>query len=140
MVKDAESHADEDRRQLDLVTARNQADQLLHSVRKSLAEHGDKVEAGEKESIEAAAKELEAVLKAGDKETIEAKSQALATASQKLGERLYADAQAKDHPGGGPEGGAGPGHGPGTGSGSGSKDDGNVVDAEYTEVNDKKSA
>ncbi len=138
MVKDAESHADEDRRQLDLVTARNQADQLLHSVRKSLAEHGDKVEAAEKESIEAAAKELEAVLKAGDKATIEAKSQALATASQKLGERLYADAQAKGQPGGPPEGGAGPGPGPGTGSGS--KDDGNVVDAEYTEVNDKKSA
>src|SRR5512135_379817 len=67
MVKDAESHADEDRKQLELVTARNQADQLLHSVRKSLAEYGDKVDAAEKAKIEEATKELEAVLKDGDK-------------------------------------------------------------------------
>ena len=119
MVKDAESHADEDKRQLELVQARNQADQLLHSVRKSLAEYGDKVDAAEKTRIEDAAKELEAVLKQDDKAAIDAKSQALAAASQKLGERIYADAQAKA---------------------AGGKDDGNVVDAEYTEVKDKKSA
>jgi len=135
MVKDAESHADEDRKQLDLVTARNQADQLLHSVRKSLAEHGDKVDAAEKTAIEAAAGELEAILKTGDKAAIEAKSQALAAASQKMGERLYADAQANAQAGA-PEGASAPGQGPGAGS----KDDGNVVDAEYTEVKDKKSA
>ena len=137
MVKDAESHADEDRKQLELVTARNQADQLLHSVRKSLAEYGDKVDAAEKTAIEEAAKALEAVLKDGDKATIEAKSQALAAASQKLGERMYADAQAKAQPAG---------DGPGTQEG---KEDGrgrsagreeNVVDAEYTEVKDKKPA
>jgi molecular chaperone DnaK len=132
MVKDAESHADEDKRQLELVTARNQADQLLHSVRKSLAEYGDKVDAAEKTRIEEAAKELEAVLRKDDKAAIEAKSQALATASQKLGERIYADAQAKAQAGAAPGAGA-------SGAEAG-KDDGNVVDAEYTEVKDKKSA
>jgi molecular chaperone DnaK len=132
MVKDAESHADEDKRQLELVTARNQADQLLHSVKKSLADYGDKIEAAEKSAIEDAAKALEAVLKDGDKATIDAKSQALATVSQKLGERIYADAQAKSQPGAAPEGGAA--------KPEGGKDDGNVVDAEYTEVKDKKPA
>ncbi len=130
MVKDAASHADEDKRQLELVTARNQADQLLHGVRKSLAEYGDKVDAAEKARIEEAAKELEAVLKKDDKAAIEAKSQALAAASQKLGERIYADAQAKAQPGAAPGGGADEGRGR----------DENVVDAEYTEVKDKKSA
>ncbi len=136
MVKDAESHADEDKRQLELVTARNQADQLLHSVRKSLAEYGDKIDAAEKSAIEEAAKALEAVLKDGDKAAIEAKSQALATASQKLGERMYADAQAKAQPGAGP--GAGGGKDEGRGPGAGREE--NVVDAEYTEVKDRKSA
>ncbi|MCW5590986.1 MAG: molecular chaperone DnaK [Burkholderiales bacterium] len=135
MVKDAESHADEDKRQLELVTARNHADQLLHSVRKSLAEYGDKIDAAEKSAIEEAAKALEAVLKDGDKAAIEAKSQALAAASQKLGERMYADAQAKAQPGAGP--GAG-GKDEGRGQGAGREE--NVVDAEYTEVKDKKSA
>ncbi len=132
MVKDAESHADEDKRQLELVTARNQADQLLHSVKKSLADYGDKIEAAEKSAIEEAATALEAVLKDGDKAAIDAKSQALATVSQKLGERIYADAQAKAQPGAAP--------GEGAAKPEGGKDDGNVVDAEYTEVKDKKPA
>jgi molecular chaperone DnaK len=134
MVKDAESHADEDRKLLELVAARNQADQLLHSVRKSLTEYGDKIDAAEKEKIEDAAKALEAVLKEGDKATIEAKSQALATASQKLGERIYADAQASS------QAGTAPGGGGGEAKAAAGKEDGNVVDAEYTEVKDKKSA
>jgi molecular chaperone DnaK len=133
MVKDAESHADEDRKQLEIVAARNQADQLLHTVRKSLGEYGDKLDAAEKAKIEEAAKELEAVLKGGDKAAIEAKSEALATASQKLGERVYADAQAKSQPGGGAAEGD-------SAAGPSGKDEGNVVDAEYTEVKDKKSA
>jgi molecular chaperone DnaK len=135
MVKDAESHADEDRRQLELVSARNHADQLLHGVRKSLAEYGDKIDAAEKSRIEDAARALEAVLKEGDKATIEAKSQALASASQKLGERMYADAQAKAQPG------AGEAHAGGDDARAraGGREE-NVVDAEYTEVKDKKSA
>ncbi len=94
MVKDAEVHAEEDRKALELVNARNQCEALVHSVKKSLTEYGDKLDAGEKEKIEAAIKEAEAVLKSEDKAAIEAKSQALAQVAQKLGEKMYADAQA----------------------------------------------
>jgi len=135
MVKDAESHADEDKKQLELVSARNQADAMAHSIRKSLGEYGDKLEAGEKEKIESALKELDEALKGNDKAAIDAKTQALAQASQKLGERVYADAQAKNAQGSAqpqPEGAAPAGEAP--------KDEGNVVDAEYEEVKDKKSA
>ena len=135
MVKDAESHADEDKKQLELVSARNQADAMAHSIRKSLAEYGDKLEAGEKEKIESALKELDEALKGNDKAAIDAKTQALAQASQKLGERVYADAQAKNAQGSAQpqaEGAAPQGEAP--------KDEGNVVDAEYEEVKDKKSA
>ena len=77
MVKDAETHADEDKKQLELVNARNQAEALAHSVKKSLAEYGDKIDAAEKEKIEAAIKDLEGVLKDDDKATIDAKTEAL---------------------------------------------------------------
>src|SRR6187431_2842252 len=96
MVKDAEQNAAEDKKKLELVQARNQAEALSHSIRKSLTEYGDKLEAGEKEKIEAAIKDLEGVMKGEDKAAIDAKVQALATASQKLGEKIYADAQAKN--------------------------------------------
>src|SRR5689334_7842721 len=96
LVKDAEAHADEDKKQLELVTARNQAEALTHSIRKSLTEYGDKLDAGEKEKIESAIKDLEAAAKGNDKAVIDAKVQALASASQKLGEKIYADAQAKN--------------------------------------------
>jgi len=140
MVKDAEAHADEDKKVLELVAVRNQGDALLHSVRKSLGEYGDKLDAGEKEKIEAALKDLEGVVKNGDKETIEAKTQALATASQKLGEKIYADAQAKNAQAqAGAQ--AQPGAGAAAGEAAPEKEvEGNVVDAEFTEVKDKKSA
>jgi len=130
MVKDAEAHAEEDRKAHELVNARNQADNLVHTVKKSLAEHGDKIDADEKARIEAALKDAEEALKSDDKATIEAKSQALATAAQKLGEKMYADAQAQAGGAqGAPEGGA---------QGAGEKADENVVDAEFTEVKDQK--
>jgi molecular chaperone DnaK len=94
MVKDAEANAADDRRQLELVTARNQADSLVHTVRKSLAEHGGSLDASEKEKIEAALREVEEAIKGNDREAIEQKTQALATASQKLGEKMYAQEQA----------------------------------------------
>jgi len=133
MVKDAEAHAAEDKKQLDLVTARNQLDALIHSVKKSLADYGDKIEADEKSRIEAALKDAEGALKEDDKDRIDAKSKALAEASQKLGERMYADAQAaaSKQAGGAETAGAGP-------AGGKAEDDGNVVDAEFTEVKDKK--
>jgi len=127
MVKDAEAHAEEDRKTLELVNARNGAEALVHSVRKSLKEHGDKLDAGEKEKIEAAAKEVEAVLKSENKAEIETKAQALGQAAQKLGEKIYAEQQAKAQPQSEQPQGEQP------------KKDENVVDAEFTEVKDKKT-
>ncbi|AKR42529.1 MULTISPECIES: molecular chaperone DnaK [Methylophilus] len=96
MEEDAAKYADEDKKLRELVDARNQADSVLHSVKKSLAEHGDKIEADEKAKIEDAIKDLEAVAKDGDdKEVIEAKTNALMEASQKLGEKVYAEQQAQ---------------------------------------------
>ena len=136
MVKDAEAHADEDKKALELVSARNSGDQLVHATKKSLAEYGDKIDASEKSAIEAASKELEEALKGDSKDAIEAKTEALAKVSQKLGEKMYADMQAKQAAAGGAPG-AGAGPAPG-GEAQKEKDMGNVVDAEYTEVKDKK--
>jgi len=131
MVKDAAAHAAEDKKTLELVTARNQADALAHSVKKSLAEFGDKVQADEKAKIEAAVKELEEAIKGDDKARIEAKTEALAKAAQKLGERMHAEAQAQGTAAGGEPRAR-------EQSGAGKKTDENVVDAEFTEVKDKK--
>ncbi|HEX4525064.1 MAG TPA: molecular chaperone DnaK [Casimicrobiaceae bacterium] len=134
MVKDAESHAEEDRKLLETVQARNGLDAMVHSVRKSLGEYGDKVSADEKEKIEAALKDAEELLKnqQADKDALEAKSEALMKASQKLGEAMYAQSQAEAQAAGG-AGGQG-----GDGSGAKQPEDEKVVDAEFTEVKDKK--
>ena len=95
MVHDAEANAAEDQRLKELAEAHNQGDSLVHSTRKALTEHGDKLEAAEKEKIEAAIKDLEAALKGSDKADIDAKSAALSTAAQTLGEKMYADMQAQ---------------------------------------------
>src|SRR6187399_1793709 len=107
MVKDAELNAADDKKKLELIQARNAADAMVHSVRKSLAEHGEKLDAGEKEKIESALKEAEESLKSEDKATIEAKTEALMTASQKLGEKVYADSQAAQQAAAGASAGAG---------------------------------
>ncbi len=122
MVKDAEAHADEDHRVAELAQTRNQADALVHSTRKSMTEYGDKLEAADKEAIEAALKELEEVLKEGDKAAIDAKVEALTTASQKLGEKMYADMQAQAQAEGAP------------GAEQAQPADDNVVDADFKEV------
>lgn len=95
MEEDAIKYADEDRKLREVVDARNAADGKLHSVKKSLVEHGDKIEAAEKEAIENAIKDLEDVMQSDDKEAIEAKTNALTEASQKLGEKVYAAQQAE---------------------------------------------
>ncbi|MGB3277309.1 MAG: molecular chaperone DnaK [Castellaniella sp.] len=95
MVKDAEANAEEDHRIAELAQARNQAEGLVHATRKSLTEYGDKLEAAEKEAIESAIKDLEEAIKGDDKAAIDAKVEALSTASQKLGEKMYADMQAQ---------------------------------------------
>src|SRR5712664_518407 len=132
MVKDAEAHAEEDRKALELVNARNQLEALVHSIRKSLKDYGDKLDAGEKERIESALKDAEGSLKSEDKAAIDAKAQALAQAAQKLGEKMYAETQAQAQAGGQQAQGAAPGD-------AGKKDESNVVDAEFTEVKDKKT-
>jgi molecular chaperone DnaK len=129
MVRDAEAHAEEDKKAHELVDARNQCDAMVHSVKKALSEHGDKIEADEKAKIEAAIKDAEDAMKGGDKADLEAKTQALGQASQKLGEKIYAEAQ---QTAGGAETEAG------AAGGGAKKDDSDVVDAEFTEVNDKK--
>ncbi|PKO81164.1 MAG: molecular chaperone DnaK [Betaproteobacteria bacterium HGW-Betaproteobacteria-13] len=128
MVQDAASHADEDKKAREMVDARNQCDTLIHTTKKALGEHGDKVGEEDKAKIEAAIKEAEEAIQSGDKDSIEAKTQALAMASQKLGEAMY-----------GQQGGAEAGEQPaGSAGGSNKADDADVVDAEFTEVKDKK--
>ena len=129
MVRDAEINAAEDKKKLEIVQAKNQADALLHSVKKSLTEHGDKLDAGEKEKIEAALKDVEEALKGDDKDAIEAQTNKLMTASQKLGEKMYADMQAAQAATGGAPGGATQSQGA-----EGKPADDNVVDAEFKEV------
>ena len=124
MEEDAIKYADEDRKLRELVDARNAADGMVHSVKKSMTEHGDKLDAAEKEAIETALKEVEEAMKADDKDAIEAKTTALTTASQKLGEKVYAEQQAQQN----------------TESAAGAQPqgektvDGDVVDAEFEEV------
>ena len=139
MVKDAELNAAEDKKKLELVRARNQADAMIHSVKKSLAEHGSKLEASEKEAVEAAIKESEESLKSEDKVAIEAKTEALMTASQKLGEKVYADVQAAQASQAAQAAAGGGAHGAGAASAGGAAPaDENVVDADFKEVKDQK--
>jgi molecular chaperone DnaK len=132
MVKDAEINAADDKKKLELIQARNSADAMIHSVKKSLSEHGDKLEAGEKEKVEAAIKDSEASLASEDKAEIEAKTEALMTASQKLGEKVYAESQAAAAAAGGAAPGAEAPHAEAA-SAKPAEDD-NVVDAEFKEV------
>ena len=128
MVKDAEANAEEDKKLHELVQSRNQAEALIHSVKKSLADYGDKLDAAEKEKIEAAIKEAEEAVKGDDKAAIDAKAEELGKASQKLGEMLYADAQKQAQ-----EAQAGQS----ADNGQQKKGD-DVVDAEFEEVKDDK--
>ena len=124
MVKDAESHAAEDKKRREGVEAKNQADALVHSTEKALSEHGDKVGAEEKTAIENAIANLKEAVKGDDAEDIKAKTNTLAQASMKLGEAMYKAQQAA-----GGENAAGDAGAP--------KDD-NVVDADFEEVDDDK--
>ncbi len=137
MVKDAELNAADDKKKLELVQARNQGEATVHSVKKSLTEYGDKLDAGEKEKIEVAIKSMEEALKGDDKADIEAKTTVLMEASQKLGEKMYADQQAKqaaEQAAQGATASQGPQGAQGAQSASTKPDDDNVVDAEVKEV------
>ena len=126
MVQDAETHAEEDRKARELVDARNQGEAMIHTVRKTLSEAGDKVEDAEKASIESAISDLEEALKTEDVADIQAKTNALMEASHKMAEQMYQE-QAGEAP---------TGAGPAPGDDAPAGDD--VVDAEFEEVKDKK--
>ena len=129
MVKEAEAHAEEDKRRRALIEVRNRAEALVHDTEKSLAEHGGKLEARDKTAIENALAELEHAISGDDAGQIEAKSRALTQASSKLGEAVYKSAQGQ--PGGGS-----------TQSGTSGRRSGDddVVDAEFEEVDERKRA
>ena len=131
MIKDAEVNAAEDHKIRELTEARNQGDALVHTTKKSMEEHGDKLDAPAKETIEGAIKDLEEALKGDDKADIDSKMSALSTAAQKLGEKMYAD-QA-------PEGAAAGAAGAGASAGAAPEPelDDDVVDADFKEVKDK---
>jgi molecular chaperone DnaK len=134
MVKDAEAHAADDKVRKEQVEAKNHAEALIHSTEKSLAEHGSKVGEPERRAIEDAMASLREAVKGDNAEDIKAKTNTLAQAAMKLGEAMYAQAQ-KDQAAGGPGG-------PGGNAGASGAPKDDVVDAEFTEVDDdkKKSA
>lgn len=132
MVKDAEAHADEDKKRKELVEVRNQGEALVHSTEKSLSDYGDKVSAEDKGAIEQAVEALKSALGTDDLEDIKAKTQALAEVSMKLGEAMYKAAQSEEE-------------GASADEGEQPKADDDVVDADFEEVRDdddngKKSA
>ena len=127
MVKEAESHAAEDKKRRELVEAKNQADAMIHSTEKAMGEHGDKVSPDEKTAIEAALASLKDAVGGEDSEAIKERTNTLAQASMKLGEAMYKAQQA--------EGAAGDA----AADGAGNKPDDNVVDADFEEVDDKKA-
>ncbi len=136
MVKDAEVHAEEDRKARELVETRNQADAMVHSARKSLKEHGDKVEQAERDTIEAAIKDLEGVLKSDDKDDIQKKTEALTQASHRLAEQIYK--QTHDSKDGEGRAASGTAAEEAVAEAKGNGQD-NVVDAEFKEVKDNKN-
>jgi molecular chaperone DnaK len=133
MVKDAELNAEDDKKKLELIQARNQADALIHSTKKSLTEYGDKLDAADKEKIEAGLKDLEVAIPGEDKAAIEKAQAALELSSQKLGEKMYADMQAEQAAQAAAQGAAG-GAAPGPDAAAAKAKDDNVVDAEVKEV------
>ncbi|HET6718549.1 MAG TPA: molecular chaperone DnaK, partial [Rhodocyclaceae bacterium] len=135
MVQDAAAHAEDDKKARELADTRNAADGMVHMVKKSMSDYGKELADDEKASIEAAIKEVEESMRGGDKAEIEAKTEALSKVAQKLGEKMYGQqAAAEGAAGGGSHESAG-----GAGAqGGGKKDDSDVVDAEFTEVKDKK--
>ena len=134
MVKDAEAHADEDKKRRELVEAKNQAEGLIHTTERTLSEAGDKVPAGERESVETAIRDVKSAVESNDLEQIRTKTQALAQVSMRIGEAMYKAAAGGPQPG--PDG--APGAGAGTAGGHGGAGGEKVVDADFEEVDEHK--
>jgi molecular chaperone DnaK len=139
MVKDAEAHADEDRKFRELVEVRNKADALLHTTEKSLKDLGEKVAPADRANVESAMADLKRVLNDDDKNVIETKANALAQASAAIAQQAYAQAGPAGEGGGAQGGASGSGASGASGgpSAGGAKDD--VLDAEFEEVKDRKN-
>jgi len=132
MVKDAEAHAEDDKKRRELVEAKNHADALIHTTEQSLSDAGDKVSEGEKAPVQAAIQALKDVVGGDDAGEIKARTEALGQAAMKLGEAMYKAQQAEGGPGGDAGGGPQGGQHPGAGH------DDKVVDADFEEVDEKK--
>jgi molecular chaperone DnaK len=140
MVRDAESHAEEDKVRRELVETRNHAEALIHTTEKNIAEHGDKIDPADKGAIEAQIAELREAIASEDADAIKAKMELLGQSAMKLGEAMYAAGpeagegpSPMDEPAAGPDAAdAGPGAGPGA------NEQDTVVDADFEEVDDKK--
>jgi molecular chaperone DnaK len=137
MVQDAAAHAEDDKKARELADTRNAADGMVHMVKKSMSDYGKDLADDEKASIEAAIKDVEDSMRGGDKAEIEAKTEALSKVAQKLGEKVYAQQQQAEAAAGAAGGSHESAGGAGAQGGAG-KDDSDVVDAEFTEVKDKK--
>jgi molecular chaperone DnaK len=135
MAKEAEAHASEDKAQREAIESKNQLDSLIYNVEKVLGEHGDKVSGAERGEVENAIADAKSALQSNDKGTMEHARERLTHVSHKLAEHMYRAAQ----PQGGPSAGPGAGATPPPGSGSQPKQDG-VVDAEYVDVDERKTA
>jgi molecular chaperone DnaK len=133
MVKEAQEHAEDDRKRKEQIEARNHADSLIYTTDKSLKEYGDKIGASDRQAIETAISDLRGVLDTADAATLRSKTESLAQLSMKLGEAMYRAQAEAAGAGGGPDGGGG--------AGDAGRDD-NVVDADFEEVEEdkKKSA
>jgi molecular chaperone DnaK len=132
MVKDAEAHAEEDKKRRELIDAKNHAESAIHMAEKALKDGGEKVPASERQAVEAAVADLKTVSSGEDVAAIKAKTQSLLQAAQRIGEAMYkAEGAGPQQPGGGPEGGQQSGQGKPAG-------DDKVVDADFEEVDEKK--
>jgi molecular chaperone DnaK len=137
MAKEAEAHADEDKARREQIEAKNQLDTLLYSVEKMLREHGDKISGSERGDVENAIADAKKALDSNDKQQMDQARERLTQASHKLAEQMYRATQAQGAAGAGPATGAGPAPG---GEGEAKKQDQGVVDAEYEDMDERKSA
>ena len=129
MVKEAEANAEEDKKRREQAETRNQADSLVHSTEKQLEEHGDKISADLKSDVEAALAETKTALEGDDTDAINTKVQALTEVAMKMGQEIYQQEQAN----------AGPEGGDGSDTSDSASDDEDVVDAEFSEVNEDEN-
>ena len=138
MAKEADSHSAEDKAKREEIEARNQLDSMVYSIEKMLREHGDKISGSERGDVENAVADAKKALESNDKDQMNKARERLTAASHKLAEQMYRAAQPQGTPGSGPQPGPGAGAGPQPGGDGEAKKEGEVIDAEYVDVDEKK--